>query len=232
MNTRPVAIVPARGGSRRLARKNILPVLNRPMLSYPVKAALDSGCFEQIIVSSEDPEILDIVSPYDCRPLKRPENIARDTSRIIDVCGHVLDVLAGEGRNPEFFCVIYATAIFLKPDDFTRSLALFSTDPLPDVVMGVSAYNLQPMQALFEDAHGFSRPRWPDEIRKQSQNHPQFFASNGTLIWVRSDHFRNTRSFYPQKLKAYQIPWYRAIDIDTPEDYDLAGKLAPLFLSQ
>lgn len=97
--------------------------------------------------------------------------------------------------------------------------------PWPDVVMGVSKFNLQPVQALIEKDK-FLSAKWPEYYCMQSQHHPGLVASNGTLYWARTKHFLKTKTFYPEKLKGYEISWIRAIDIDTPEDLKIAEMLA------
>ena len=122
MKLRNIAIIPARGGSKRLPRKNILPVMGQPLITYPLKAALDAKLFDQIIVSSEDDEILEIASGYQCHLIKRPESLAQDNSRVVDVCAHVLETLEAEGNLPEIFCLIYATALFIAAQDVKHLL--------------------------------------------------------------------------------------------------------------
>ncbi len=230
MNSKKVAIIPARGGSKRLPRKNILPVLGRPVITYPLQTAIDSKIFNQVIVSSEDDEICNIASEYDCRVMKRPEKLATDTSNLVQVCSHILETLSEENLPCDFFCLIYATAIFIKTEDIKNSYKLFSQEPFPDVIMGVSEFNLQPMQALYKDIDGFMKPQWPEHNRKQSQKYPDYVASNGTIYWSKTDIFKQQKNFYVKKLKEYQIPKYRAIDIDTKEDYTFVKKMATLFL--
>ncbi len=225
-----IAIIPARGGSKRLPMKNILPVLDRPMLSYPVKAALDSHLFDQVIVSTEDETIQAAALQSGARVLVRPGELARDRSTVAQVCEHVLNTLAGEGVNPAWFCCVYATALFLKPEDFKASFNLGKTVPQADVIMGVSRFNLQPLQAM-ERKDGFLKPKWP-EYKLQSQFHPDLVASNGTLYWARTDSFLKKKTFYTDRLTGYEIPWIRAIDVDTPEDYQNAQMLAPLILDR
>ncbi|WP_321494908.1 acylneuraminate cytidylyltransferase family protein [uncultured Desulfobacter sp.] len=230
--TARIAVIPARGGSKRLPRKNILPVLGRPMLHYPVKAALDSGCFDRVIVSTEDEEIRNIALGAGAEVMNRPDHLTRDQSTVAQVC---LDVLARLSEHEEitsdWFCCIYATAIFITPEDICSALAMVEKDTRANCVMGVSDFNLQPLQSLEKDAEGFLKPRW-QECMLQSQFHPQLVASNGTLYWVRTKDFVQQKSFYTDKMLGYKIPWIRAIDLDTPGDYDIACRIAPLLLGE
>lgn len=223
-----VAIIPARGGSKRLPRKNILPVLGRPMLHYPVKAALASGCFDRVIVSTEDAEIRKAAIGAGAQVMDRPEHLAQDRATVVQVCLDVLNRLAKEEIQPEWFCCIYATAVFITPRDISAAFETGKHCPEADSIMGVSEFNLQPLQALEKDTNGFLKPRW-HEYRQQSQVHSDFVASNGTLYWTKTKVFRVCQSFYTDRLAGYTIPWIKAIDIDTLEDYKIACRIAPLF---
>lgn len=227
-----VAIIPARGGSKRLPKKNILPILGRPMLSYPIKSAIKSKMFEKVIVSTEDSEIMTEAQNYGAETLSRPLHLAKDRSTVAQVCLHVLDVLRGMNIVPEYFCCLYATAVFITPDDIVKSFRKFSEEPTADVVMGISEYHLHPMQAM-EERHGFLNPKWPEYTKIQSQFFPKLVASNGTLYWARTNSFNSKNSFYVRRLKGYFINRFRAIDINTEEDLFMARCIAknlPKFL--
>lgn len=219
---RRIAIIPARGGSKRLPRKNVLPVQGRPMLSYPIKCALASRMFDRVIVSTEDEEIEKAGLDAGAEVMRRPQELAQDRSTVVQVCKHVLDEL---DRLPEFFCCLYATAIFLTPEDIKNSFELFFSDPKPDVVMGVSEFNLHPVQAL-EENNGYLSPKWPEYLGIQSQFQPRLVASNGTLYWVQTSYFGKNPNLYCDKLKGYLLPKFQAIDIDTQEDLNFARNMA------
>lgn len=220
-----LAVIPARGGSKRLPRKNILPVNGQPMLFYPVRAAIESGMFDRIIVSTEDAEIEAAARKTGADVIKRPGSLAQDRSTVVQVCTHVLDTLKQQNWVPDYFCCIYATAVFITPDDISNSFDLFQTRPKPDVIMGVSDFNVHPVQAL-EEKSGFLLPKWPEYTGVQSQFHPQLVASNGTLYWAKTDVFKENPTFYVPKLKGYKIPKIRAVDVDTPEDLDFVRMIA------
>jgi len=227
-----VAIIPARGGSKRLPRKNILPILGKPMLSYPVNAALQCGLFDQVIVSTEDDEIRGIAIQSGAQVMNRPGMLAGDDAGVVQVCRDVLEKLHHGGINPTRFCCIYATALFITPEDLRRSFQLMEKYPDTEVVMGVSGYNLNPLQALGPKGDGCLTPQRPDDCKLQSQFHPKLVASNGTLYWAKVQAFLKSQTFYPESLRGYEIPWIKAIDLNTPEDYQYLRLLAPLFLNR
>jgi len=196
------------------------------MLSYPVAAAQKSGLFDAVIVSTEDEEIARIAEAEGADVFERPRNIATDKAGVVDVCLHALDIMQARGFDPEFFCCIYATAVFLMPEDLIQSHAMLTRPSQADFVMGVSEYPIHPYKAMRENEDGFLIPHWPEEILKKGQAFPRFLASNGTLYWARTDVFERTKLFYGENLRGYEVPPDRAIDIDTPGDYERACKRA------
>ena len=156
-----VAIIPARGGSKRLPRKNIVPVLGKPILSYPITAAQESALFDAVIVSTDDEEIAESARSTNARVVERSTELAHDRATVVQVCLDVLEVLRHENQLPDYFCCIYATALFITPDDLRRSFRLLQGKPAADFVMGVSEYNLHPVQALVEK-DGYLTPMWPE----------------------------------------------------------------------
>ena len=227
---RKIAVIPARGGSKRLPRKNIIPVQGNPIISYPIAAAKESGLFDDVIVSTEDAEIEEIALKYGAKVLKRPADLAEDTATVVQVCRHVLESFDVENR-PDCFCCIYATAVFLQPRDLLQSFEILTNPPEPDFVMGVSDYNLPPVQAL-EEKDGFLQYKWPEYEGMQSQFYPQLSASNGTLYWARTRAFLKTLSFYGHRLKGYKTPRIRAVDLDTREDLELVEIIAESLIQE
>jgi pseudaminic acid cytidylyltransferase len=208
------ALIPARGGSKRLPRKNVVQVAGQPMLAYPVRAARDSGLFDRIYVSTEDSEIADVARQLNVAVIDRPSALAQDRSTVVDVCVHALDV------DPQIdrLCCIYATSMLLTPETLVRSSALLDTPPAADVVMGVSEYPFPPVQALKEDEHGFVSYMWPEWRGIQSQFHPRLVVSNGTFYWARAEALKRNRTFYSSKTRPYLVPAAEVTDINTEED--------------
>jgi len=195
------------------------------MLAYPIKAALESGLFEQVIVSTDDSTIARIARDAGARVIHRPDELATDSATVVDVCLHLLEILKNENALPDMFCTIYPTAVFLTPEDLNRSFLLLADEPECDFVMGVSEYNLHPVQALVEH-NGYLQPMWPEYLELKSQSYPHLVCSNGTLYWARVPAFQEIKSFYGKRFRGYEIPRNRSIDIDTPEDYEIVKQIA------
>jgi len=211
-----ICVIPARGGSKRLPRKNILPYKGKPLLSYVVEAARASNVFDEIIVSSEDDEIRDIAVQFGATAYQRDPAIAGDGSTVVEVCLDVLDK-----NSTEIFCCIYPTAVLLSSETISTSKALFDDygESKASVLMGVSKYNYHPVQALSLEVDGSGIPMFPEFRSVQSQFYPHARVSNGTFYWGRKSRFEIEKSFYSEKLKLFEVPDSEVCDIDTPEDY-------------
>jgi len=220
-----IAVIPARGGSKRLPRKNILPVNGSPIISYPIRAAQQSGLFDDVIVSTEDAEIAEISSSYNATVSQRPMSLAEDQSTVVQVCAELLS--RDDYQMVDLFCCIYATAFLVTPDDLVKSCSILDGGSDIDYVMGVSEYNYSPVKALREK-DGYLGSMWPEYSSMQSQLYPALVVSNGTIYWARRNAFMKDLSFYGEKLRGYKISNDRVIDIDTVDDYrraiEMAGK--------
>lgn len=210
------ALIPARGGSKRLPRKNILAVGGLPMLARPIRAARASGLFDRIYVSTEDAEIAEVARACGSEVIDRPTGLAEDRSTVVQVCLHALET------HPEIdrLCCIYATAALLRPDTLVAAHALLDASPAADFVMGVSEYEHPPVQALKTDAGGFLSYMWPEWRGVQSQFQPHLVVSNGTLYWARAAALKAERTFYGRRLRGHVVPAEEVSDLDTPADLD------------
>lgn len=214
-----VAIIPARGGSKRLPRKNILPVQGQPMIAWTIGTALESGVFDQVIVSTDDDEIGNISEAAGARYIKRPAEFSTDTAHEHQAYRHVLETLEQEDETPTHFCALYATAALLIPDDI-RNAHTMLVGKDADVVMGVSSYPIHPFKSLKENESGFLEMVHPEWCKKQSNTYPHYVASNGTLYFFKTEPFLRVPNYYPEKLAGYEIPPERAVDVDTLDDYN------------
>ena len=220
-----MAIIPARGGSKRLPRKNILPLGGQPMLSYPVQAALNSGVFDAVYVTSDDAEMNTAAEQYGAKTVYRPADTATDTAHELTAVQHWLDNL---DKKPTHFCVIYPTAAFILPEDLNGSFDVIKADPECGVLMSVSGYDIHPYKSLVQNDKGYWEMMFPKECKMRSQHYPHVVASNGTFYWFNTSAFEDNPTYYLDNLKTYEIPSERAIDIDTQEDYEWAQKIYKL----
>jgi len=210
-----IAIIPARGGSKRLPRKNILPLEGVPLVVRVINTCISSGLFDKVIVSSEDTEILDIVSYTDAIAFKRNIDLAQDRSTVVEVC---LDVLEQE-KTTDSFCCIYATSALLSSNTLKEAYSYFLSEPKASTVMGVSKYNHSPVQALLIDENGFAKMLHPEYNKVQSQLFPKLRVSNGSFYWSKFSDFAKEKTFYTETLKVFDIPDLESCDLDNESDY-------------
>jgi CMP-N-acetylneuraminic acid synthetase len=212
-----IAIIPARGGSKRLPRKNILPIKGMPLLNFPIEAAKKSGLFDDVVVSTEDDEIANIAKEAEASVINRPLSLAQDRSTVVEVCQHVLSL--PDYETLDSFCCIYPTAVYLDPNDLIESRSLLDSEVGVDFVMGVSRYNYPPVQALV-NKNGYLQYMWPEFSKVQSQFYPELLVSNGTLYWARFAQFQKEGTFYGERLVGYEIHHEKTVDINTAAEYE------------
>lgn len=216
-----VAIVPARGGSKRLPRKNILPVCGKPMIQWTIGNCINSSVFERIIVSTDDEEIAALSRDAGAEVVMRPDHMATDDAHEFDAYLHVLEHLKSEAAAyPDMFCGIYPTAALIKPEDYKNAYARFS-ESYADVLMSVTSYTIHPYKSLEADAEGYLKMVYPQFCKDRSQTYPQWVSSNGTFYFMRTKSFVQKPNYYPDRLIGYDVPPDRAVDVDTADDFNL-----------
>ena len=209
-----IAIIPARGGSKRLPRKNVLPLGGIPLLARVIRTVKDSGVFEKIVVSSEDTEILALAQKEAAVAHARPLELASDRSTVVETCINVL-----ESYPSDSFCCIYATAALISKETLKSSSKIFLSDGSVNVLMGVSKYNYHPAQALRVLDDGTANLLFPDFQHIQSQFYPDVRVSNGTFYWAKTNNFLEEKTFYSTRLRLFDVPCAEVCDIDTESDF-------------
>jgi len=219
---RNLAIIPVRTGSKRLKNKNILDFFGRPMFIHTVEAAIKSGLFDEVHVSTESFEVVKICDQYSL-PVRflRDQKLANDTASLQSVCAYVLDTFRNK-YNITFdnFCLLWATAPLRTSQDITSSYELLTDES--DGVVSVASYDLPVFCAQQTKKDGFLTPRFPDMFWLPSQKMPTVCCDNGALCWVRAKAFGEQGVWMPEKTKPYYMEKNRSIDIETQEDLDLA----------
>jgi len=219
-----IAIIPARGGSKRLPRKNIKPVMGKPMIAYPIVAALQSKVFDRVIVSTEDKEVAEISKKFGADVRSRPSELSTDKATIHQVVRHLLLELKRDDGFPDYFCIIYPTAILLEPNHFVGSLDMLLTQDV-DCVLAVQEFKPHPFKALSIDQDLLS-PAFPDQFGNKGQYLPSFFAPAGAFHWMRSAAFLDSKgAVWRLRRSGYLLKTYESIDIDEPEDLNMAERL-------
>jgi CMP-N-acetylneuraminic acid synthetase len=220
-----VAIIPARGGSQRLPRKNIADFLGRPMLAYTVDAAIESACFARVVVSTEDDEIAEVARRTGAVVERRRPELAAHHVGLVDVCLDFLDREEREGRAWQNLACLYATAPMRSAQDIRDTMALLEPGRC-GFAMAVTSYDHYPHQALKLEAGAGLIPMWPELVARRGSDLPPLRTGNGSTYAVNVVEFRKHRSFYGPNLRGHDMPRNRSVDIDTRDDLEFAVWLA------
>jgi CMP-N-acetylneuraminic acid synthetase len=218
---RHLAVIPARGGSKRLPRKNIIAFCGRPIISYTIEAAREAGLFARILVSTEDDEIAAVAGRWQAEVDRRPAALASDAATVAGVCLELLDRLEAAGDSYDTLSVLYATAPRRTAADIRATLALIEPGSC-DFAMAVTEFERPVHQALELDSEGYAVPAFPDSVNRRADAAGRFAAGNGSTYCVSVAAFRRERTFYGQPLRVHIMPRARSIDIDTVDDLNLA----------
>ena len=217
---RRVALIPARGGSKRLPRKNIMKFLGKPMIAYTIDAAQTSGLFDRVVVSTEDEEIAEVSRKYGAEVELRATELATDTVMIKDVCADFLKREEDRGRCWDILCVLYATAPLRNDKDVEQVVSLIEPGKC-NFAIAVTKYDLPPHQALIVGDDYVVEPFLPDLVAARADTVPDLCVDNGSTYAVSVPAFKQYLSFYGPNMRAYHMPRNRSVDIDTQEDFDL-----------
>jgi len=213
---KPLAIIPARGGSKRFPRKNAALLEGVPLVVRAVQAAEASGIFGKICVSSDDPEILALVGEDYAR--KRSEQLAGDTVQVKTVCLALLDDLESEGEEYESFGILLPTSPLRRPEDLRGAYQALKASGA-DVVMSVVSYAHPPQRAL-AIREGKLVPFFETGEMKRTQDLEPLYRHDGSSLFVNTEAFRRQGEFYCEKLVPYEIPVEYSADVDSPEDLE------------
>lgn len=214
-----VAIIPARGGSKRIPRKNIRPFHGKPVINYSIEAAIQCGLFDEIIVSTDDEEIAKVANASGAdTPFLRPSNLADDFVDTTSVIAHAIEWLTNQGRAPDDVCCIYATAPFISPKDIVKCFELFRSED-KDYALPVTSFAF-PIQRAVHFAQGNSLAMMDAEtFQSRSQDLIEAWHDVAQFYWGKASAWHEKNRFFDDNTVAMKIPRYRAQDIDTPEDW-------------
>jgi CMP-N-acetylneuraminic acid synthetase len=176
---------------------------------------------DRVVVSTEDAEIADVARKFGAEVDHRPARLATDQARVLDLCLEFLDRERRAGRSWDVMACLYATAPMRTAADIRAAVDLLEPDRC-DFVMAVTRYPLPPHQALKLEAGGLLLPMWPELIELRASELPQLVVDNGSTYVVDVAAFERHQTFYGPKLRGYEMPRERSIDIDTREDYEYA----------
>jgi N-acylneuraminate cytidylyltransferase len=225
------AIIPARGGSKRIPRKNIRLFNGKPMLAWSVEAALQSGVFDRVIVSTDDHEIAEVARLAGAEvPFIRPAELADDYTGTGAVIVHAIDWLRQQQQPPALVGCIYATAPLLLPTDLQQAASALEANPALKFVFSGCRFSFPIQRALYRNAQGQIEPVQPDAIPKRSQDLPETFHDAGQFYLGQADDWCNGSPMFAPHSFLQELPQHRVQDIDTEADWLRAELLQTLLL--
>ena len=220
MSTKNLAIITARGGSKRIPRKNIKPFCGKPILCYSIEAALSSGVFDEVMVSTDDEEIAQVAKQAGAKvPFFRSAETADDYASTDDVIMEVIKAYQQIGQHFDSFCCIYPTAPFLSSERLRSAMELLKE---ADSVMPVVPFSYPPQRGLIVNGAGFVERQFPEYATARSQDLPKIYHDCGQFYACRTDAFLAAGTTDVERLLPLVLTELEVQDIDTMEDWELA----------
>jgi pseudaminic acid cytidylyltransferase len=222
------AIIPARGGSKRIPRKNIRQFHGRPMIAWTIDTAINSSLFSNVIVSTEDAEIAAIAQEHGAQvPFLRPAAFSNDYATTQDVMRHAVTWLAKNQIESDFVCCLYATAPFLQAEDVVKGLRALQ-ESTADYAYAVTEFDYSPHRALIKNQNGQVSLEKPELASVRSQDLPSLVHDAGQFYWAKTETWLTQREILSTAGIGIEIPRSQAQDIDNEEDWKLAEALFTL----
>ena len=218
---KPIAIITARGGSKRIPKKNIKSFLGKPIIAYSIEAALKSNIFDEVMVSTDSEEIAEIAISYGAKvPFLRSEATSNDFADTSDVLLEVLSKYREFGKSYKEFCCIYPTAPFITEKKLKESYELLHDDDVYNVVPMVT-FSFPPQRGLVL-RNGLTQPVDLIGIEQRSQDLEEILHDSGQFYWCKTEEFLKNGNLLYNHTKPYIVTELEVQDIDNQSDWDLA----------
>lgn len=222
-----IAIIPARGGSKRIPRKNLVDFGGKPMIVHSIIVAQRSELFDRIIVSTDDEEIADTAIRFGAEvPFRRSAALSDDYAPTIPVIADAIEQTTNPGL--ELVCCIYATAPLLEADDIRQGYAVISEGEW-DYVLSATSFDFPIFRGFRDNGSQGLEMVFPQHQTTRSQDLPEILHDAGQFYWGRTDAWLNQRPIFGPKTTAVRLPRWRVQDIDTPEDLERARRIVTAF---
>jgi len=216
-----LAIIPARGGSKRIPRKNIKPFLAKPIMEYSIQAARACKCFDEIMVSTDDKEIAEIAISAGAQvPFFRSTEASSDTAGTAEVLIEVLYEYEKRGMYFEYLCCIYPTAPFITAQRLSYAKSLLMENNV-DCILPVTKFSY-PIQRGLIIENGYARMLWPENYSKRSQDLQDVYHDCGQFYFLNTQSLIKQKSLFPEKTMTIIVPETEVQDIDNESDWKIA----------
>ncbi|MDX1349741.1 MAG: acylneuraminate cytidylyltransferase family protein [Putridiphycobacter sp.] len=218
-----VALIPARGGSKGLPKKNIKPLNGKPLINYSIESALQSNKVNTVVVSTDSSDIIAVAKAAGAYvPFVRPDHLSSDTATSKDVLVHAISYLAKHGQQYDYVVLLQPTSPFRKKDDIDNAIQLALTTDA-DMVVSVKETDSNPYYVLFEeDKHGFLVNSKKGNFTRR-QDCPKVYELNGSIYVIKISALLANSDLKFEKTVKYVMDRQFSIDIDTQEDFDYAA---------
>lgn len=227
-----VAIIPARGGSKRIPKKNIKDFLGRPIISYSIKAAIDSNLFDKVIVSTDSGRIADVAISCGAEvPFIRPKELSGDFLGTHEVVGHAIRWLEDCGELVDYACCIYATAPMIQVSDLIKGHDLIKTGNWKSVIAATN-YSYPIFRSFKKLRSGGLEMVFPEHYSSRSQDLPEIYHDAGQFYWANSQEWKNEPGSFSENNTIIELPNYLVQDIDTLDDWYKAEKIYESYKAQ
>lgn len=221
-----IAIIPARGGSKRIPGKNLRSLGGKPIIAYTIAAARESGLFARVVVSTDSPEIAEVARQYGAEvPFFRDQNLADDFTPVSLVTADALLRLDPAGDRFDSVAQLMPNCPLRTARDVSDSYRQFEKTGAESQISVVRYGWQNPWWAMRLNDRRELHPVFPEQMAMRSQDLPELFCPTGAIWWARTTTLRRTKTFHLQNRTGWEIPWRRGIDIDTFEDWAMAEVL-------
>lgn len=215
-----IAIIPARGGSKRIPGKNVKAFMGKPMLAYSIEAAKKSGLFDKVIVSTDSETIADVAREYGAEvPFIRPPEFSDDFTPLFAVLEHAIGWLNEHDIPCTYICNILATAPFVRVEDLIAAHKLITKKKVSSVFT-VTTFGFPIFRSLKINEKGALEMFWPEHELTRSNDLPEAYHDAGQFYWLDTEKFLQTKKIYAKDAVPLILPRYLVQDIDTPEDWE------------
>ncbi len=216
-----VAVITARGGSKRIPRKNIKSFLGAPIITYSIEAALKSNIFDEVMVSTDDEEIAEIARKAGAKvPFLRSGETANDFANTTDVMLEVLKTYKEQGQTFTHACCIYPTAPFITADKLKKAMELLAKSGA-DSVLPVVKFSFPPQRSVVIE-NGYLKFVKPEYMFTRSQDLEAYYHDAGQFYALNTESFLSQKRLVMEKTMPMEMPELEVQDIDTEEDWQIA----------
>ncbi len=216
-----IAIITARGGSKRIPRKNIRDFCGRPIISYAIDAAIKSGCFDEVMISTDDKEIAEVAKKFGATvPFLRSQKTSDDFATTADVISEVISSYQEIGENFDYFCCIYPTAAFITADHLKKAQKLLISSNA-DSLVPIVRFSF-PIQRALKVTNDKIEYFWASEVDKRSQDLEAAFHDCGQFYFAKTDRFLETKRLFTENTIGIEMKESEVHDIDNEEDWKIA----------